>query len=437
MEFPDSSLSTRNGVTHAYHAAVPLPQQHLVEESQSRMNGPWAIHVDNTYALPMPMPMPTIETQQQGFSVTLNGSTPQSRALNEMLAPLLRHSDTTYFTEAISTYLKLPEDLWQALRLIRESAFSHEILRDGLSQDIWQLMVRLRDEVNFKHLQPLVVTTFVEHATFIETAPTGTSQTHSRSASGASWYESGKQQTGNGASRPALHPSHATSPSLSGFQFSSPVQQEHSMQTRSVTPVSIMYTSSRNTSRSPWRNKKGKAPAGQLYVCPLPNCTKKGFKNVGNYINHMLRLHAGYPRHDPETSLQPESSPSLDGGEEFVSPAATTASNSPLLVRHLSQDLSSFGDVHSSFGQDESNPSAGINRRASDVNPEHFDFSSSIASANGVSDDATEMVDNRPDLYEVEEDQVSSPTDTGGMSFGMFQATILSARRSSLQKRSY
>lgn len=433
MEFRDLSSSIRNGVAHAYHAAAPLPQQHILEESQSGMNGPWTIHVDNTYTLPTPK----IGTQEPDFNNMLNNSTPQSRALNDMLAPLLRHRDTASFAEVISTYLKLPGNLWQALRLIRESAFAHEVLHDNLPQEVWQLMVKLRDDVHFEHLQPLVVTTFAEHASFMKTATAETSQNHSRSASGASWYEGGQPQMGNGATRPALHPSHATSPSLSGFQFSSPAQQEHAMQTRSVTPVSIMYPSSRNTSRSPWRNKKGKAPTGQLYVCPLPNCTKKGFKNVGNYINHMLRLHAGYPRHDPETSLQPESSPPLDNGEEFVSPAATTASNSPLLVRHLSQDWSSFGDVHSSFGQDELNLSAGMNRRVSDANPEHFDFSSSVVPMNGVPDDAAEMMEHSPDRWEANEDQEFSPGDTGGMSFGMFQATILSARRSSLQKRSY
>lgn len=431
MEFRDST-SIRNGVGHAFHA--PLLQQDIMEESQLGMNGPWKIHVDDTYTL-SETPM---GTQQPIFNVMVNSSTPQSRALNDMLAPLLRHCDTSSSPEVISTYLKLPANLWQALRLIRASAFAHEVLHDNLPQEVWQLLVEIRDDRHFEHLQPLVITTFAEHASFMETVvTTGTSQTYSRSASGASWYEGAKQQITNGVNRPALHPSHATSPSLSGFQFSSPAQQEHSMQTRSVTPVSIVYSSSRNTSRSPWRHKKGKAPAGQLYVCPLPNCTKKGFKNVGNYINHMLRLHTGHPRHDPETSLQPESSPPLDNGEEFVSPAATTASNSPLLVRNLSPEWSSFGDMHSNSAQDDLSQPIDMNGRASDAYFEHFNFSSSTTTSASGNVNGSDEMDGQPELFDTDEDQEFLPVDTGGMSFGMFQATIMSARRSSFQKRSY
>lgn len=428
-----------NGAAHVNHHAPLLPPEMINDESQMSMNGPWAIHVDNTHTLPtlsrgiQPLP----------FNNIVNNSSPQTRALNDILTPLLQHHDTPSFREVISTYLRLPVNLWQALRQLRESNFAHEVLRDNLSRELWQLLVKLRDDIHFDHLQPLVVASFAEHASFMAATTATTSQNHSRSASGASWYEGGKPQMGNGASRPALHPSHATSPSLSGFQFSSPVGQEH---TRSVTPVSIVYSSSRNTSRSPWRNKKGKAPAGQRYVCPLPNCTKTGFKNVGNYINHMLRLHAGYPRHDPETSLQPESSPPLDNGDEFVSPSATTASSSPLLVRHLSQDWGSFADVHSSFGPDDLNPSANMNRRVSDANLEHIDLSNSIVSGSGGvdrnHDDYGEMGDCAGSAQDgsglsADEDQEYSSAEAGGLSFGMFQATIMSARRSNRNKRSY
>jgi hypothetical protein len=427
-----------NGAAHGHHHVPLLPQEPINDESRMSMNGPWTIHVDNTYTLPPP----SLGTQPPLFNNVVNNSSPQTRALNDILTPLLQHQDTPSFREVISTYLRLPVNLWQALRQLRESSFAHEVLRDNLSRELWQLVVKLRDDVHFEHLQPHVVATFAEYASFMP-ATTTKSQNHSRSASGASWYEGGKHQKGNGASRPALHPSHATSPSLSGFQFSSPAQQE---QTRSVTPVSIVYSSSRNTSRSPWRNKKGKAPAGQRYVCPLPNCTKTGFKNVGNYINHMLRLHAGYPRHDPETSLQPESSPPLDNGEEFVSPAATTSSSSPILVRHLSQDWGSFGDVHSSFGLDELNPTASMNGRASDANLDHFDLSGSLASGSGGiggnQDDFGEMGDRASSAQEglelsADEGQEYSSAEAGGLSFGMFQATIMSARRSDRSKRSY
>ena len=299
----------RNGVAHAQHPF--LPPEMIDGESPMKTKNPWTIHVDNTYAL---QPNPGI--QPPVFTTSISNNSPQSRVLNDMLTPLLQHHDTPNFREVMSIYLRLPVNLWQLVRTIRESSFAHEVLRDNLPRDLWHLMVKVRDDIHFEQLQPLVVGTFAEHASFMGPGAT-TSQNHSRSGSGASWHEGGKPQMGNGASRPALHPSHATSPSLSGFQFSSPAQPDNSIQTRSATPISLVYPSSRNTSRSPWRNKKGKAPAGQLYVCPLPNCTKKGFKNVGNYINHMLRLHAGYPRHDPETSLQPESSPSIDGGEEF------------------------------------------------------------------------------------------------------------------------
>ncbi|KEF52644.1 uncharacterized protein A1O9_11061 [Exophiala aquamarina CBS 119918] len=441
MDFRGSE-AMRNGAVHAQYHAPLLPPEMIDGESQMSTNGPWTFHVDNTHALP-----PTnLGTQPPVFHGSVSNSTHQSRALNDILTPLLQHHDTPNFREVISTYLRLPANLWQLVSKIRESNFAHEVLRDNLPRDMWNLMVKVRDDIHFEHLQPLVVATFAEHASFMGAAAT-TSQNHSRSGSGASWYEGGNPQMGNGASRPALHPSHATSPSLSGFQFSSPAQPEHSMQTRSATPISLVYPSSRNTSRSPWRNKKGKAPAGQLYVCPLPNCTKKGFKNVGNYINHMLRLHAGYPRHDPETSLQPESSPSLDAGEEFVSPAATTASSSPLLARHLSQDWGSFGDVHSSFGHDDPNPStSNMNGRTSDANLEQFDLPSSIVSGSGEAsrdqDDFGEMHDQANSVQEdsellADEDPEYSSADAGGLSFGMFQATILSARRSNRTRGSY
>lgn len=437
MDFRGSA-PIRDGVAPAHH--LFLPPEMIDGESQMSTKNPWTIHVDNTHAL-----QPNLGFQPQAFNSSVSNSGPQSRVLNDILTPLLQHQDTPSFREVISTYLRLPVNLWQLVRTIRESSFAHEVLRDNLPRDLWHLMVKLRDDVHFEQLQPLVVDTFAEHASFMGVAAT-TSQNHSRSGSGASWYEGGKSQTGNGASRPALHPSHATSPSLSGFQFSSPAQPENSMQPRSATPISLVYPSSRNTSRSPWRNKKGKAPAGQLYVCPLPNCTKKGFKNVGNYINHMLRLHAGYPRHDPETSLQPESSPSLDAGEEFVSPVATTASSSPLLVRHLSQDWGSFGDVQSTFGQDDSNPTASTNGIASDANLEQFDLSSSIVSCSGEAsrnqDDFGEMHDQADSVQEgsellADEGQEYTSADAGGLSFGMFQATIMSARRSNRTRGSY
>src|SRR4051812_3883941 len=112
MEYHDSSSSIRNGVAHAHYTTISRPQQHIMEESQLGMNGPWTIHVDSTYALPVP----TVGTQQSNFNNMLSDSTPQSRALNDILSPLLRHHDTASFAEVISNYLKLPGNIWQALR---------------------------------------------------------------------------------------------------------------------------------------------------------------------------------------------------------------------------------------------------------------------------------------------------------------------------------
>lgn len=139
----------------------------------------------------------------------------------------------------------------------------------------------------------------------------------------------------------------------------------------------------------------------------------------------------------PRHLLQPESSPPLDNGEEFVSPAATTASNSPLLVRNLSPEWSSFGDMHSNSAQDDLSQPIDMNGRASDAYFEHFNFSSSTTTSASGNVNGSDEMDGQPELFDTDEDQEFLPVDTGGMSFGMFQATIMSARRSSFQKRSY
>lgn len=409
------------------------------------MDQSWMIGVEMAYRSPVMVDVDNSDVTGINDNTDHLSSINGINTLGDILLPILRHDDLARFRDVVYAYLRLPAECWRALQQLRESQTAYNILHwhwnlwDNVPQTLWDSVVRVRDDEYFERVQTELVRVFDDHISFL--APT--KEIHSRSQSLTSW-NGGLNPTFGPGTQVLLQPCRRPSSHGNGIRlptFATELPRQTQTPTHSMAP-SIVYASSRSNSRSPWRHKKGKAPPGQVYVCPLPNCTKKGFRNVGNYINHMLKHHRDYPRHDPETSLQvetPEAAVAVEGSDDLISPAATTASSSPLHVRHLSQDWSAVGEIVSTNEQDDVHPpvkhessfSRGDGSGGVEEHGRTLSFSSDGVPGNDgerlwrTNPQSSSSQDSEVRMEEQEKGRELSHTNGGSWTFGMFQASLL------------
>ncbi|KIV88596.1 hypothetical protein PV10_08264 [Exophiala mesophila] len=243
--------------------------------------------------------------------------------LIDILRPILRCEDLSRFCYAVYAYLRLPAEHWRAVQKLRESQTTYNIMRyhwnlwDIVPDTLWHSVVQVREDAYFERVQTDLVRVFDSHISFLMPIR----EMHSRSQSLTSSNGGLIPTFGFGDQvllqncRQSCHGSGVHRPA-----FAAELSPQTQTSTHSMTP-SIVDRSSPSHSLSPWTHKKGKAPPGQVYVCPVAGCAKKGFRNVGNYINHMLKHHRDHPRHDPETSLQDsvtEATEAVDSVDDLI-----------------------------------------------------------------------------------------------------------------------
>ncbi|KIX04961.1 uncharacterized protein Z518_05833 [Rhinocladiella mackenziei CBS 650.93] len=411
---------------------TPQPQGINMSPLYNHAPVSYVIQVDQTPTLSLPS-----RSQHHSGRVLIHGAhhqteprDPQTNVVFSLISPILQYPEIARHRDAVCQYLQVPPDLWRALYTPRFSSAVQQQLRQYLSQlygllpdGLWERVVTLRNEFHFEDLQNYLVKVI---------SSVQISQNRARSASGAPGHD--RQSQGGSAGRPALHPSCAPTRSPSGEgRFASP-QPDQGMQTRSTTPVSAVYLRSGTNPRSPYHAVKGRAPAGYKYFCPDASCTHPAFSNAGNYKNHMDRMHALYPPHNPADSLRRVSSRHQDIGDEGTSSVATNASDSPLFHRNSGQEFRSIGDIVSSVGQ-EGLDADGSHARTNTgwEGLEHGD--TPLESALGdrsaeplparvnPTDRDPDSVGERNDLCPLGLFECSSTSD-GTMSFGMFQASL-------------
>lgn len=247
-----------------------------------------------------------------------------SSVVNDLLSPLLQSVGILDHRDAVGQYLRLTPDLWNALFRPNQPSPAQQLLSRHLSEiygilpaGLWDHLVRLRTAPRFEPFQ----NDFVKVLACVPNA-----RGHSQSSAGVHKHE-------EPSSRKTLHPPRVNSPGDSvqiPCSVADPTMASMKIATRGRTHV-------RGPSQRAKGSMSGRAPWGYRYFCPADHCAHQPFRNAGNYLIHMARFHAEYPKHDPAASLRADPSP-VDDGEEGISSPTTNTDDSPGYMRTWSAE---------------------------------------------------------------------------------------------------
>ncbi|KIW18376.1 hypothetical protein PV08_02664 [Exophiala spinifera] len=219
---------------------------------------------------------------------------------NSLSDALLQHDEIHRHRDIVCKYLLIPTDLWAALFQSPSVSPAQTLLTDylihtygALPHGLWHCLLSLRNDIHFDQLQDILVER-------LSALPA--SQIHSRSGSSAPRLERASPEMS--LNMGPFHPTPGHSPNDTSPW---PIL-DHTGQVQPSTPVplSIVRSRSRTNSRSPYSkdNRKGRAPPGQSFYCPVLECTHSPFRNAGNYLIHLDRFHPDYPKHEPACALR-------------------------------------------------------------------------------------------------------------------------------------
>ncbi|KIW82606.1 hypothetical protein Z517_05633 [Fonsecaea pedrosoi CBS 271.37] len=270
----------------------------------------------------------------------------QTSNSHAILATIIGRRDIAIFRDTVCSYLRLTSALWTELYNPREYSTAHHLLTRYLCQeygrlppDLWRLVNELREQYGFEHSR-------FECIDIISSIPTPPDLI----SGGLEAAGHGVRDFGDSCNRPVPRASEGNSSLAS--HVSSPGPGPGS-QTRSTTPVSMV--GGRKKFQSPtYQRAKGRAPKGERYKCPYMNCRHDAFRNAGNFSNHMRNCHAEseYRNRNPAEFLVPDSSPQPSNQGDTTSSVVTSASDSPLTQRRLSQESYGGENEISNAGQD-------------------------------------------------------------------------------------
>ncbi|KIW46252.1 uncharacterized protein PV06_01933 [Exophiala oligosperma] len=251
---------------------------------------------------------------------------------------LIQHDETQHHRDAVCNYLLVPKDLWAALFQTPSVSPAQKVLSDylihiygPLPPGLWHCLLCLRGNLQFDQLQD----DLVERVSALPA-----SRLHSRSGSSTSRLERGSPEMSRNLG--SFHPTPGHSPS-----DSSPWPMvDPTIQTQPGTPMPLSIVRSRTNSKSPYSkdNRKGRAPPGQSFYCPVLECTHSPFRNTGNYLIHLDRFHPDYPKHDPSEALRCDQA--LSGPD-----AEGTMSSTTLAIAEDTFESSVAPDEGLSFGR--------------------------------------------------------------------------------------
>ncbi|KAL6242103.1 hypothetical protein RBB50_011015 [Rhinocladiella similis] len=226
---------------------------------------------------------------------------------------LLQHEEIQRHRDTVCSYLLIPTDLWTALFQPPSLSPAQKLLSDylihiygALPRGLWHCLLCLRGDLHFDQLQD----NLVERVSALSV-----SQNHPSSGSSAPQLERAALDMSRNIG--SFHPTPGQSPSDTSPW---PIL-DHTGQTQPNTPMPLSIVRSRTNSRSPYSkdNRKGRAPPGQSFYCPVLECTHSPFRNAGNYLIHLDRFHPDYPKHDPACALRSDADPSGTEPEEIIS----------------------------------------------------------------------------------------------------------------------
>ncbi|KAH0843252.1 hypothetical protein FOPE_08095 [Fonsecaea pedrosoi] len=299
----------------------------MIDSPSSELEIRYPVQMGNQTHRPVATPMgPAYAFQQATWSPLFD----QSRIgfANNNSQTSLSHRQTSNSHAILATIIGR-----QDIAIFRDTEYGR------LPPDLWRLVNELRDQYDFEHSR-------FECIDIISSIPIPPDLI----SGGLEATGHGGRDFGDSCNRPVPRASEGNSSLASHVSSPGPGQGS---QTRSTTPVSMV--GGRKKFQSPtYQRAKGRAPKGERYKCPYMNCRHDAFRNAGNFSNHMRNCHAEseYRNRNPAEFLVPDSSPQPSNQGDTTSSVVTSASDSPLTQRRLSQESYGGGNEISNARQD-------------------------------------------------------------------------------------